>query len=99
MDDITKSVESSLTLDESQKYEMEHLGAYQQVEQNLSRLSKRDVARVILALIAPTSKEVERLDRLNNQPSKLVYSFAFRCLSVKFASMFKKMAERREEKK
>ena len=86
-----------MTLSQEEQFKIEHLDMYYALERQLTKLSKRDMARMLLAIVAPESQETKRLEKLTSQEVKVAYTLAFKALSVRFARLYAQLVEKQQK--
>ena len=89
--------ENKMTLDKEEQVKLEHITMFEAIERAVIKLSKKEMYRVICLLVAPESRELKYLKRLKTPIVKQVYLFGTKCLSVKYASLFSKLAKQQKE--
>lgn len=85
------------TISEEERLLIEQQTLFANIKRMLTQLSKRDTIRVLLALISPTNDDAEFIKKLQAHAAKSSYVFAHKLLSIKYARMFKQIAEAREK--
>lgn len=85
-----------MTLNNNEQLKIEHIALFESIEKGVIRLSKKDLYRIICALVSPESREEHYLKKIRHVIAKQVYVFGNKCLSIKYAELFSKLAEKQK---
>jgi hypothetical protein len=76
---------------------IEQKGMFDYIKVGLPRLSSREVARLLLALVSPDTQTNTYTKRFKTQNIKALYTFCNKVLSVKYAKIFSQLLKNKQD--